>query len=55
MLGLSTVELSATFDVDEARDLARLRRVVRARPREYRHTRAILRSLTVRKDRAGRA
>jgi hypothetical protein len=44
-LGLSTVELAAGFDVDGADDLAALARVVRRRPRAFRHTRAVLRRL----------
>jgi rSAM/selenodomain-associated transferase 1 len=45
-LGLSIVELATGFDVDGARELDALARIVRRRPREFRHTRAALRRLT---------
>jgi hypothetical protein len=38
--------VGAGFDVDGIRELAALARIVRRRPREYRHTRAALRRLT---------
>ncbi len=44
-LGLSLVELAAGFDVDGVGELAALARIVRRRPREYRHTAAALRRL----------
>jgi hypothetical protein len=45
-LGLSRVEVDAGFDVDDAGDLAALGRIVRRRPAEFPHTRAVLASLS---------
>ena len=44
--GLSLVELTQDFDVDEVTDVARLARVVQRRPREFPHTRSALRAIS---------
>jgi len=41
-LGLSTLELRPSFDVDERADLRALRRIVAKRPRDFPHTRRTL-------------
>lgn len=45
-LGLACVELEPGFDVDDARGLDLLRRVVRRRPADFPHTRAVLAGLS---------
>jgi len=45
-LGLRCVEVAPGWDVDDARDLARLAQVVRRRPAEFPNTRAALARLT---------
>lgn len=49
-LGLSFAEVAAGFDVDGGADLARLAAIVRRRPDEFVHLRAVLETLTRRAE-----